>query len=112
MTFISNVYLYSFFHKWSLCHEVLAMFMFVFRINSSGLILNIIRVKVVTAALIATKVVEEKDVLVEENGEESLIRAVISNVHPLNGRNNAAIVIAFNEASFAQVISLYRGLVA
>ena len=61
-------------------------------------------VKVVTAALISTKVVEEGDVLVNVNGDKSLIRAVISNVHPLSGRNNAAVVIAFNEASFAQQI--------
>lgn len=68
-------------------------------------------VGVVTAALIETKVVEEGDVLAEVDGVKSLIRAVISNVHPLNGRNNAAIVIAFNEASFAQVVSLHGGSV-
>ena len=38
------------------------------------------------------------------DGERKLIRAIISNIHPLSGRNNAAIVVAFNEASFAQQI--------
>ena len=61
-------------------------------------------VKVVSAALVDTKVVKEEEVFERKGGERKLIRAIVSNIHPLNGRNNAAIVVAFNEASFAQQI--------
>ena len=60
-------------------------------------------VKVVTTALVDTKVVKAEDVFIEVDGAKTLIRAVISNIHPLGAKSNAAIVVAFNEASFAQV---------
>ena len=51
-----------------------------------------------------TKIVNEEDVFVTENGQKSLIRGIISDAHPLGSKNNSAIVIAFNEASFAHQI--------
>ena len=61
-------------------------------------------IRVINDTLVATKVVNEDDVFVKVNGERTLIRGIISNFHPLTGQNNAAIVVAFNEASFAQQI--------
>ena len=55
-------------------------------------------------SLIDTKVIKEEDVIEKQDGEAKLMRGVISNLHPLGARNNAAIVIAFVEASFANQI--------
>ena len=61
-------------------------------------------VRVLKATLVDTKIVNEEDVFVTENGQKFLIRGIISNVHPLGSKNNSAIVVAFNEASFAHQI--------
>ena len=61
-------------------------------------------VGIVNQALVHTKVIKEQDVFTKCDGEAKLMRGVISNMHPLAFNNNAAIVIAFVEASFAQQI--------
>ena len=60
--------------------------------------------KVLKTALISTKVLKEEDVFNVVDGETKLIRGIISDLHPLGKLNNSAIVIAFNEASFAHQI--------
>ena len=61
-------------------------------------------VRVLKATLVDTKIITEEDVFVTKNGEKSLIRGIVSNIHPLGSKNNSAIVVAFNEASFAHQI--------
>ena len=71
-------------------------------------------VKVIKGAFVDTKVLKEEEVFVKTDGVLSLIRGIISNIHPLSPRNNAAIVVAFNEASFSnqikEMIRQNRGL--
>ena len=61
-------------------------------------------VRVMKGALVLTGVVKDEDVFVTTNGEKTLMRGIVSNMHPLGPKNNSAIVVAFTEASFAQQI--------
>ena len=60
---------------------------------------------VIKTALVDTKVVKHEDLfVVDADGNQKLMRGIISDIHPLGNRSNAAIVVAFNEASFAHQI--------
>ena len=61
-------------------------------------------VRIIRKALIETKVAKESDVIDTRDAEPRIQRGVISNLHPLGANNNAAIVVAFVEASFAQQV--------
>ena len=55
-------------------------------------------------ALVDTCVVKEEDVLDKAPDGKLLMRGIVSDIHPLAQRNGATIVIAFNEAWFANQI--------
>ena len=50
------------------------------------------------------KVVKPEEVFIDVNRKQKLMRGIISDLHPLGNKSNSAIVIAFNEASFAHQI--------
>ena len=62
------------------------------------------RSSVLRRALINTKILKEDELFEKGADGKPVLRGVVSNAHPLGGKNNSAIVVAFNVATLAHKI--------
>ena len=62
------------------------------------------RSSILKRALVDTNVVAESEIFEKTTTGEVLIRGIVRDVHPLRQRNNAAIVVAFTESWFANMV--------